>query len=341
MRSFGALSIIVLLLVGCGGGEEGGGGDGDVDVTTPAGEFDPDAVSIFVAQGSSVSRVDPAGGETVELLGDLSNCFETWFLDGSLWVACSEGRLLRLDPDTGEVQLDAETGSFVEEIAVDDTGIWVLNGQLGIATELNKLDPATGDVVATVTPETGAFYEDIEVGEGAVWAVGGSAETLTTLVRIDPDAAIETHVFDTPILPARVVAGYGTVWVVGTGFLDAGGGGDNGLHVVGLDPDTGDVSSNVLIGEIDGFPDVALAFDSVWVTDTPAGELVRVDDTGEEIEARIPVGSGGQDLFEIDVAKGLVWAANPFEGDTYGVDPTSNELETGLEGAGKGVAFAP
>jgi hypothetical protein len=339
---------LALVLAACGGGsgsEDGGDNGGDDGAGTPttaeAGDFDPDAVAIFVGQGSALSRVEPDNDVTEDLLDGLSECYETWFIDDSVWVSCTDGRLLRVDPQSGEIELDIATGDYVEELAVGEGAIWVLNGSVGISTEINEVDPATGEVVATITPDDGAYFEDIAVGEGAVWAVGGSVESLSTIARIDPATATVSDLIDTGIGPARVEAGDGLIWAVGGGFLNADGSGDLGLHLVCLDPGSNAVVSNLTVGETDGYPDLALAYGSAWLTDTAAGELVRVDGTCTEIEGRVAIGTGGQDLYEIDVAKGLVWAGNPFDSQIFGVDPTTNEFATGLNGGAKGIAFAP
>lgn len=345
MRFRRVLIVMVLILAACGGGDSGGDeGDGEADAPATASEedFDPNALVIFVAQGSTLTRVEPNTDAVDELLGGLSNCFETWFIDGSVWVACSEGRLVRVDPSSGEIQLDVETGAFIEDIEVGEGAVWVLNGSVGIMTELKKIDPASGDVLATITPDAGAFFKDIAVGAGAVWAVGGSAETIAVIARIDPVTAAVSTLIDTGMGPERVAVGFGSVYAVGGGFLNADGTGDLGLDLVRIDPATNEVVEKLDVGEVDGFPDLALAYDSVWLTDTAAGELVRVNPDATEVIARIVVGSGGQDLYEVDIAKGLVWAGNPFDGRIFGVDPATNESVTGIEGgATKGVAFQP
>lgn len=344
MRRLTTLSLVLaLLLAACGGGDEdeGNQGDGAGPGTTPAtGNFDPDAVAIYVGEGFDVSRIEPGGGSE-QLVGGLTDCYETWYLDGSVWVSCVGGELLRLDPESGDIQLDIETGDYVEEIAVGEGAIWVLNGSVGIATEIKQVDPSSGEIMNTLTPDEGAFFEDITAGEGAVWAVGGSMETVSTIVRIDPGSATVSTVIETGIIPARVEAGLGSVWLVGSGILGADGSGDTGLHLVQVDPGSNEVVSDLKVGDVDGFPDLAVAYDSVWLTDTVAGELVRVAGSGKEVQARVAIGTGGQDLYEIDVAKGLVWAGNPFDSQIFGIDPTTDEFETGINGGAKGIAFAP
>lgn len=352
MRRWATAALLLALALGaCGGGGDGsdggeddsgaGGGDVSTGSTTAAGEFDPDAVTIYVAEGSAVSRIEPAGDSTTELIGGLSDCYETWFLEGSVWVSCTAGRLLRLDPESGEIQLDVETGNYIEEITIGEGALWVLNGQQGIATDIKKVDLDSGEVLATVAPEAGAFFWDVSAGEGAVLAVGGSVETISTVARIDPVTATVSMLIDTGMGPERVEAGYGWVYAVGGGFLNADGTGNQGLRLVRIDPSSNEVVSEVSVSEQDGFPDLALAYESVWVTDTAAGELVRVDQAAETEEARVSIGSGGADIYEIDVAKGLVWGGNPFDNQIFGIDPTSNEFDTGIDGGASGIAFAP
>jgi hypothetical protein len=329
-------------LVACGGGgtEDPGPDDDGEPATTGAGAFDPDALVIYVAEGSRLVRVEPDNDRTDELVTGLEGCFETWYLDDSVFVSCVEGRLLRVDPDNGDILLDVETGDFIEEIDVGEGAVWVLNGAVGLSTEVNQIDLDSGEILATVTPEAGAFFEDLAVGEDAVWVVGGSAASVSVITRIDPTTATTDAPIDVGMIPTRVVAGEGGVFVVGGGFTNPDGTG-GGLELARLDPGSSEVTSRLPVGEIDGFPDLAVAFGSVWLTDTAAGELVRVDLDVAEVLARVGVGTGGQDIYEVDIARGLVWAGNPFDARIYGVSPETDAFEAGIDGAAEGIAFDP
>jgi hypothetical protein len=339
-----AVIVLVLTLVACGGGgteEPGPDDDGEQGpATTTGGEFDPDALAIYVAEGSRLTRIEPDNDRTDELVTGLEGCFETWYLDDSVFVSCTEGRLLRVDPDNGDILLDVETGDYIEEIDVGEGAIWVLNGAVGLSTEVNQIDLDSGEILATVTPEAGAFFEDLAVGGGAVWVVGGSAASVSVITRIDPTSATADAPIDVGMIPARVVADGDGVFVVGGGFRNPDGTG-GGLELARLDPGSGEVTSRLTVGETDGFPDLAFAFGSVWLTDTAAGELVRVDPDVTEVLARTGIGSGGQDIYEIDVAKGLVWAGNPFDSRIYGVSPETDAFEAGIDGGAEGIAFDP
>jgi hypothetical protein len=341
VRRWASVALIVLLVGACSGGDDGGQAEGGGSPTTLAsGEADPSAVVLYVADGSSLLRVEP-GSDGTELLGGLTDAYEAWANDGSVWVAEGAGRLVQVDPDSGDVGLDIQTGDFVEDIDVGEGALWVLSGIVGVSTKILKVDLDSGEILATVEPETGAFFEDVAVGSGAVWAVGGDPLSLSIVARIDPATAAVTDLIDVGMGPDRVAAGYDSVWAVGGRFLNSDGSGDQGMDLVRIDPSTNQVVERLDVGDVDGYPDLAAGYDSVWLTDTPAGELVRVDSTGTEVVARVGVGSGGQDSYEIDLAKGLVWVGNPFENRIYAVDPSTNDHDTGVEGGTKGVAFEP
>jgi hypothetical protein len=113
-------------------------------------------------------------------------------------------------------------------------------------------------------------------------------------------------------------------------MLACGGGGDGG------DNRTGDGD-----GDSEGAPTTTPG-EGVVDLEAGAGELVRVDPASNEIAARVSVGQGRADIFEIDLSQGLVWVGNPFEGRIYAVDSSDNTSGQGIEGGlSEGVAFAP
>jgi YVTN family beta-propeller protein len=98
------------------------------------------------------------------------------------WVgAADDGRLWKLDPDTGATERTATAGRGANGIAVGEGSVWVASWPDGT---VQRLDPATGAVQAVIP--VGGAPSDIAVGAGLVWVAvpeapegGGSPETPT------------------------------------------------------------------------------------------------------------------------------------------------------------------
>jgi YVTN family beta-propeller protein len=98
-----------------------------------------------------------------------------------VWVgAGDEGRLWRLDADTGATELTARAGRGANGIAVSAGSVWVASWPDGT---VQRLDPDTGEVRAAIP--VGGAPADIAVGAGYVWvavpeAPGGGDGATTT-----------------------------------------------------------------------------------------------------------------------------------------------------------------
>lgn len=87
-------------------------------------------------------------------------------LDGrSVWVgAGDDGRLWKLDADTGATELITTAGRGSSGIAVGEGSVWVTSWPDGT---VQRLDPDTGEVLAVIP--LGGAPADIAVGGGLVW----------------------------------------------------------------------------------------------------------------------------------------------------------------------------
>jgi len=345
------ITLLMVLATSCGGNGTfvtttgPGGGPDTTDsgggTTTPnATPSDPNAVVIYVANGFSVSAVEVATDETVELASDLDGAFTVFVVGDDVFVAELDGTLLQVDPGGGGVVGQVDLIAPAVELALEGQDLWALSGSTGIQTQIEKVDLSGGQVTATVTPAAGSYFDDLAAGGGSLWAVGGDPKLAAAIAKIDPALATVTATYDVGIIAGRLAVEGGAVWVVGGGFVnpDGTGGGD---VLVKVDPATGEVVATTQIADIEGFPDIAAGYGAIWITDTAAGELVRVDPATGTVAARIPVGSGGQDRFEIDLAKGLVWVTNPFDDKSFAVDPALNAWEQGVDRIPRFAGFAP
>jgi hypothetical protein len=115
-----------------------------------------------------------------------------------------DGRLVRLDPSSGEILDSTPTSAFDLRLRVGEGYVWILDRELGVVTRYapGDLGPRAGVQVAT-SPS------DMDVGLGAAWI--GAADGL---YRVDPVTAEVTRVFaGQPVGSVAVDDDAGLVWV--------------------------------------------------------------------------------------------------------------------------------
>lgn len=206
------------------------GGDEVIAVATGLG-----AVWSLDVRGT-ISRIDPRSARiTGRIATGSARPYNLWVGAGSLWsVDDASGEVVRIDParravtarirvgdgpsdlvfartrawivnhrDRGLVSLDATTnrtvrlstlpGDAPERIALLEGSLWVT----GRGTDLLRVDPATGEVRATI--EIGAGGIDVVTAGGALWVPARSAAsdrrgfpTMAALLRVASTGAVTT-----------------------------------------------------------------------------------------------------------------------------------------------------
>jgi streptogramin lyase len=138
--------------------------------------------SVWSLSEDRLQRLDPQSGKVVgKPVGPIAPS-ECQFKDmivafGSAWLACKEGKVVRIDASSGKVtsvttQLGAHT------FALTDAAVWVTNYQAG---SVSRIDPAT-NLVTTI--EGAGSGVGITSGGGYVWA-----STPRGIAKIDPATA--------------------------------------------------------------------------------------------------------------------------------------------------------
>lgn len=102
---------------------------------------------------------------------------------GSLWVTDGDGQLHRIDPTDGRIIASVPLATATGLLAVDETAVWVLGPDQASGTTVQRIDPTTNAVVATIAvssrrPE----IADLAAGNGQVWVRATPADARLVLI---------------------------------------------------------------------------------------------------------------------------------------------------------------
>ena len=206
--------------------------------------------------------------------------------------------------------------------AITGDAVWVSNGP---GNTVHRIDPATNQVVATVTvgkqPCSG-----LAAGFGSIWSPSCGERAL---VRVDTET--NRVVARIPVGAADkeggVASGGGSVWLVSdaSGILSR------------IDPRTNRVAAEIHVPA--GSAACIFAEGAVWVTTPADNSLTRVDPNGGETN-RIAVGHGPRFLTS---GAGAIWTLNQGDGTVTRVDAKSGRVtatvNAGVAGTGGDIAF--
>jgi YVTN family beta-propeller protein len=247
---------------------------------------------------------------------------------GVVTVRVPPNSVAAIDPHTNRVVAQVTVGARPAGIAFGSGSLWVAN--LDDQT-ISRINPSTLQTLRAITvagPPTG-----IATSAAGVWVVESNISPTASLKssvfvgRIDPE-------FDTPsgrvrignVIPSGpgVVAAQGnSVWVApSTGLLTR------------LDPTTGKVAQQL---DPNATPaGVAIGDGAVWLTDTEADNVVRVDSTG--LLTSIAVGSGPTG---IAFGAGGVWVVDSLDDAVVRIDPGTRSVTATIPvgPSPSGVAF--
>jgi hypothetical protein len=94
-----------------------------------------------------------------------------------VWVACSNGWLWRMRPETGQAEGVARLGRGTRALAVTDSWVWALRA----SGELLRVEPSTGEV--TLSPTLGRGGRQMELASRGLWI---TIKQGRELLRVDP-----------------------------------------------------------------------------------------------------------------------------------------------------------
>jgi streptogramin lyase len=177
---------------------------------------------------------------------------------GSVWLlADAAGNLLRLDPDTNTPVAELSLPAGVTAVTFGEGALWVASGR---TSQVARVDPHTNVVVALIA--VGPSPSALAAGEGGVWSLNDGDGTVS---RIDPKTNVVVATIASGVTRpgGRIAAGEGAVWVTAPG-----------LPLVRIDPASNRVTQQF---EGEGGGGIALGHGSVWLVNTAAGTLWRID----------------------------------------------------------------
>jgi len=126
---------------------------------------------------------------------------------GALWFASASGKVIRLDPKTGDRVAEIQAGSVPRFTAIGGGSVWVLNQDDGT---VSRIDPKANRVVATITVSAQKVDGgDMAFGGGYAWARVNDA----LVAQIDPDTNKVIRRFGEPAGSGSVAADDNAVWI--------------------------------------------------------------------------------------------------------------------------------
>jgi DNA-binding beta-propeller fold protein YncE len=242
-------------------------------------------------------------------------------------------------------------GTITATIAFDSSVVSVASGagSLWVTTEnrrLLRLDPATGQVVASIALPDSEWPENVAFGEGAAWVAVASGDTvghpeLDSVLRVDPSTNAIASRIPVGHSPEGIAFTPGAVWVADHRSEVAGKSPTGMFSVSRVDVASGRETARVRVETRVTADDQArfccgpqgatAAAGAVWVADPTAGGpgdafVVRLDPATNAVVATIPL-QGNHACGDIAADDEGVWIAAACD-DTIvtRIDPHTNHV---------------
>lgn len=137
-----------------------------------------DGKHLWIVAGDKIVKVDPVSGEVLHSIPapDGVNTSGLTYHDGALWVGGYKKQTIKkIDPQTGRVQKTLKSDRFVTGITWSEGELWHGTRDPGNeVSDLRRIDPESGEVLASVAMPEGAGVSGIEAGApGVIWCGDG------------------------------------------------------------------------------------------------------------------------------------------------------------------------
>jgi glutamine cyclotransferase len=140
---------------------------------------------LYQIAGDRIQKVDPTTGTVITTIpapGNGNDSGLAW-AEGSLWVGqYRDRRIHQIDPQTGAILRTIESNRFV-------TGVTWVDGELWHGTweneqsEIRRIDPRSGKVLARLTMPEGVFVSGLESDGADLFYAGGGPSGKVRAVR--------------------------------------------------------------------------------------------------------------------------------------------------------------
>ena len=278
-----------------------------VKIAIPGGAVAISEDAVWVADGSTLRRVDPRTNTVAATLRVVSDIAAMSASGRDIWVTLPDtNQIVRIDGRTNEVRAAVPVFK-VGSLATGAGSVWVTARKgapgapydFGLQDALVQVDMQTNKVVRTI--DLGRRVRGVLATPEAIWVSGDA------IWRVDPAAGNVIATFNVESGPLAL--GAGSIWVVapgdsivrldpslgrvqarlegprgvqalafGEGSLWASGSGGAPVSLLQIDPATNRVSSVTRLHETFAAPsNIAIGFSSIWVCDPADDELWRVD----------------------------------------------------------------
>jgi hypothetical protein len=244
--------------------------------------------ALWITTGSDghVLRVDPASNSvTAEIDVRAGPVTDLAMSDDAVWASASD-HLVRIDPVTNEVVDRLWSRRSFGDIAVDETGLWVIAGP-NEEGEVWQIDPATTDVRQRIPLANPSSWNEIAAGNQAVWVTSSptvhqAGTALVHLYRVDPSTGAITA--DIPLGdgpsglgPGEGAASYsalavgeGSVWALVTW--------DGLLFDIRSGTSPTESLDGINAGGSDVGPGMTVGAGSIWITASDAVTRIELQD---------------------------------------------------------------
>lgn len=226
--------------------------------------------------------------------------------DGLIWVI-SGSSVVPIDPQTNQIAGEPIPAGvqFESDIAFNEGTLWVSiigSGDLGAPNDrdaVSRIDPESGETVATIKVERGPL--SLAVTPGVIWVVnfGMSGDAVT---QIDTKT---NQIIGEPIhtgrAPISMTTGDGSVWVAN----------HDARTVTRIDPDSGQIVANI---SVPSEPHrITFGEGSVWVANWHDNSVSRIDPQTNQVVGE-PIGIG-YPAGNIVAGLGSVWVTSDYRVD--------------------------
>ena len=134
---------------------------------------------------SRIDKIDPASGAVVASIpapGQGGDSGLAW-AEGSLWVGQHRSRQIhQIDPDTGAIRRTIESDRFVTGVTWVDGDLWHGTWE-NDASEIRRIDPASGTVLERLQMPPGANVSGLESDGADLFYAGGGGTGKVRAVR--------------------------------------------------------------------------------------------------------------------------------------------------------------